>query len=185
MRAGNTLKKAVNEAVIRNLSPVDGRAMPPVPISSEAEVKATVARSRAAQNGWAGLGFEKRAKLMKRAGRIMLERRQELLELLHDEAGKPPGEVLMGEALGALQFISDWIVIARPFLKEKKVPISIVAFPGKSAVVQSVPRGVVGIIAPWNFPVANFFKPVFAALLCGNTVVLKPSEFSPAPARGS
>ncbi len=172
-------KAVIEKAVIRNLSPVDGRKLPGIPITSEADVKAAVVHARAAQNKWAELGFEKRAKLMKRAGRIMLERRQELLELLHDEAGKPPGEVLMGEALGALQFITDWIKVARPFLKEKKVPISIVAFPGKSAVVQSVPRGVVGIIAPWNFPVANFFKPVFAALLCGNTVVLKPSEFAP------
>ncbi len=174
------IAKAVTaRTVIRNQSPVDLRLLPPIEVSTEAEVGEAVAFARGAQSAWAQLGFEKRAKLMKRAGRIMLERRQELLELLHDEAGKPPGEVLMGEALGALQFISDWITVARPFLKEKKVPISVVAFPGKSAVVQSVPRGVVGIIAPWNFPLANFFKPVFAALLCGNTVVLKPSEFAP------
>ncbi len=164
---------------ISNLSPVDIRKLPPIAVSTEGEVRTAVAQARAAQAGWAALGFPKRAKLMKQAGRIMLERRQELLELLHDEAGKPPGEVLMGEALGALQFISDWIKVARPFLKQKKVPISALAFPGKSAVVESVPRGVVGIIAPWNFPLANFFKPVFAALLCGNTVVLKPSEFAP------
>src|SRR5687767_11506072 len=121
-------KAVVERAVIQNRSPVDLRPMPPVAISNEADVRATVTKSRAAQSAWAELGFEKRAKLMKRAGRLMLERRQELLDLLHDEAGKPPGEVLMGEALGALQFISDWIVVARPFLKEKRVPISMVAF---------------------------------------------------------
>ncbi len=164
---------------IRNLSPVDGRKMPAVLVTPETQVKGLVGKSRLAQRKWSALTFEQRASVMKKAGRLMLERRQELLELLHDEGGKPAGEVLMGEALGALQFITDWIKVARPFLKEKKVPISPLAFPGKSAVVQSVPRGVVGIIAPWNFPVANFFKPVFAALLCGNTVVLKPSEFAP------
>ncbi|MBL9038138.1 MAG: aldehyde dehydrogenase family protein, partial [Archangium sp.] len=47
------------------------------------------------------------------------------------------------------------------------------------AVIEAVPRGVVGIIAPWNYPLGNFFKHLFPALLAGNGVVLKPSEFTP------
>ena len=129
------------EPVLRNLSPVTGKPQPAVHISSAAEVKAAIDAARAAQKGWEAMGFEARAKALKRVGKAMLERRQEVLALLHDEAGKPPGELLMGEALGGLQFILDWIKVARPFLKEKKVPINPVAFPGKSAVVQSVARG--------------------------------------------
>src|SRR4051812_30245514 len=169
----------VSKGAIRNRSPVDLRPLTPVAVSSESEVSAAVARARVAQPGWDKLGFEARAKLMKRAGKLMLQRRQEILELLHDEAGKTPGEAMMGEALGGLQFITDWISVARPQLKAQRLPINPMAFPGKSASVELVPRGVVGIIAPWNFPLANFFKPVFAALLCGNAVVLKPSEHSP------
>lgn len=172
-------ESVISNGVIRNRSPVDLHPLIPVAVTSDAEVKATVARARVAQAEWENLGFEKRATLMKRAGKLMLQRRQEVLELLHDEAGKTPGEVLMGEALGPLQYIADWISVARPYLKQRKLPISPVAFPGKSGVVDLLPRGVVGIIAPWNFPLANFFKPVFAALLCGNAVVLKPSEHSP------
>jgi acyl-CoA reductase-like NAD-dependent aldehyde dehydrogenase len=113
----------------------------------------------------------------------MIERRQEVMELLHDEAGKTPAEILMSEALGPLQYVSDWIKVIRPRLGAKRVPISPLAFPGKRGAVELVPRGVVGIIAPWNYPMANFFKPLFPALLCGNTVVLKPSEYSPRTAR--
>src|SRR5262249_36051963 len=64
-------------------------------------------------------------------------------------------------------------------LQPRPLPMNPVAWPGKSGTIDLLPRGVVAIIAPWNFPLANFFKPVFAALLCGNTVVLKPSELSP------
>ncbi|HTL11032.1 MAG TPA: aldehyde dehydrogenase family protein, partial [Bdellovibrionota bacterium] len=88
-------------------------------------------------------------------------------------------EMLMSEVVGPLQYMKDWIGVARPWLKSKKLPISPLAFPRKKAMIDRVPRGVVGVIAPWNYPFGNFFKPVFAALLSGNTVVLKPSEFTP------
>src|SRR4051812_41256118 len=144
----------ISNGSIRNLCPVDLHALTAVPVTTEAQLAATVARARAAQPAWEKLGFEARAKLMKRAGKLLLQRRQEILELLHDEAGKTPGEVMMGEALGALQFITDWISVARPQLKAQRLPINPMAFPGKSASVELVPRGVVGIIAPWNFPLA-------------------------------
>ena len=167
------------KAVINNECPVDMHALVPVPVTTPAELAATLNAARSAQPEWVALGFERRAKLLEKAAKRMLQRRQEVLELLHDETGKTPGDVLMGEALGALQFVTDWVKVARPHLKPRKLPMSPVAFPGKSGVIELVPRGVVAVIAPWNFPLANFFKPVFAALLTGNAVVLKPSELSP------
>ena len=103
----------ISNGTIRNVCPVDLRALTQVAVTSDAQVAATVARARAAQPAWEKLGFEARAKLMKRAGKVLLRRRQEVLELLHDEAGKTPGEMMMGEALGGLQFITDWISVAR------------------------------------------------------------------------
>lgn len=164
---------------LRNQCPVDLHPLVPVAVTTPDELTRTVARARAAQAEWEALGFEKRGKLLVAAAKGILARRQEVLELLHDETGKTPGDVLMGEALGALQFVQDWISVARPHLKTRKLPMSPIAFPGKSGTIDLVPRGVVAVIAPWNFPLANFFKPVFAALLCGNAVVLKPSELSP------
>lgn len=164
---------------LKNLCPVDLHPLPPVHVHTAEEVRAAVKAAKAAQAQWAALGFDARAKLLKRAGKLMLERRQQVYELLHDETGKVAPEVLMGEALGPLQYISDWIGVARGHLKPKRIGLNPIAWPGKSATLELVPRGVVGIIAPWNFPLANFFKPVFAALLCGNAVVLKPSEYSP------
>ena len=165
--------------LLENQCPVDLHPLVPVAVTTPRELEQVVARARAAQAEWEALGFEKRGKLLLAAAKGILARRQEVLELLHDETGKTPGDILMGEALGALQFVQDWIKVARPHLRTRRLPMSPVAFPGKSGTIDLVPRGVVAVIAPWNFPLANFFKPVFAALLCGNAVVLKPSELSP------
>jgi acyl-CoA reductase-like NAD-dependent aldehyde dehydrogenase len=167
----------VNVSTLENVCPVDLRALSPVPITRDVADK--VREARTAQPAWEALGFDARAAMIERAARIILERRAQVLELLHDEAGKTPGDVLMGEALGALQFLKDYIEVARPYLKPRKLPFNPIAMPGKSGHVDLIARGVVAIITPWNFPLATFFRPVFAALLCGNTVVLKPSELSP------
>jgi acyl-CoA reductase-like NAD-dependent aldehyde dehydrogenase len=169
----------IRDGKITGACPVDFRPLPTVAVTSDPDLGAVVKAARAVQPRWEALGLDERARLLKRAGRRMLERRQEVLELLHDEAGKTPAEILMSEALGPLQYISDWIKVVRRYSRPRKLPINPLAFPGKSGRTEVVPRGVVGIIAPWNYPLANFFKPVFAALLTGNTVVLKPSEYSP------
>lgn len=166
-----------SNAVLENRCPVDLRALAPEPVTRD--LAAQVRRARTAQPGWEALGFDARAALLERAAKRMLERREEVLALLHDEAGKTPADALMGEALGPLQFLRDYVAVARPHLAPRKLPFNPIAFPGKRGHIDLVARGVVAVITPWNFPLATFFRPVFGALLCGNTVVLKPSEHSP------
>lgn len=174
---GETQLSAVRE--IQRFSPVDGQVLPPVPMSTHAQVTETITRARAAQPAWQALGFEGRAKLVRLAARRLLEKRNEIVALGQEELGKYPAEMLMTEAVGPLEFAAAWIKQARSALRRKTVPVSSLAFPGKSAKVELVPRGVLGIIAPWNFPLANFFKGVFPGLLSGNAVVVKPSELTP------
>lgn len=168
---------AENVRHLENRCPVDLRPLAPVPVTSD--LAEQVRRARTAQPAWEALGFDARAAMLERAARIIVERREEVLELLHDEAGKTPGDALMGEALGALQFLRDYVKVARPYLRPRKLPFNPIAMPGKSGRTELIARGVVAIITPWNFPLATFFRPVFAALLCGNTAVVKPSEHSP------
>lgn len=136
-------------------------------------------KAKNAQPGFHALGFKTRARLLEQAGTEMLRRREEVVALLHAEAHKIYPEILLSEAIGPLQYIKDWTKVAAPFLKRHRVPISPLAFPGKKAWRDQVPRGVVGIITPFNYPFGNFFKPVFAALLSGNAVIIKPSEYTP------
>lgn len=164
---------------VHGVSPVDLENLPPVRRSTPDELTAAVKRARDAQKGWEALGFKARAKLLKAAARRMLERRAEAIELIRREAGKSPAQAAMTEAIGPLDYLNNWIGVVRPFLERQKLPISPLAFPGKKGWVDMVPRGVVALIAPWNYPIATYFKPLWPALLCGNTVVIKPSEYTP------
>ena len=160
-------------------SPIDLHQLDVVKTTPIADVTAIVARARLAQPAWEALGFEGRARLMKKACKLLLERRAEAVRLIRDEAGKPASWALMHEAVGPLDYVSKWIKVARPQLRSRKLPMEALAMPGKSARTDLVARGVVGIIAPWNYPLAVYFKPVLPALLSGNAVVIKPSEYTP------
>jgi acyl-CoA reductase-like NAD-dependent aldehyde dehydrogenase len=164
---------------IHGVCPLDLSSLPVVRADAPADVAAVVAKARAAQPEWERIGFQARAALLTAACRRMLERRSESVDLVRKEAGKSAVLASLTEAVGPLEFLKTWIPVVRPFLEPKKLPISAVAMPGKRAVVEMVPRGVVALIAPWNYPLATYFKPVMPALLCGNTVVFKPSEYAP------
>ena len=111
--------------------------------------------------------------------RRMVERREDVVALLKDEVGKYPADVLMSEALAPIDSLEQWIKIAKKALAPKPVRLNPVAFPGKSARIEREPRGVIGVIAPWNYPVAGLYRSLLPALLTGNGVVLKPSEYTP------
>ena len=99
--------------------------------------------------------------------------------LVEEEIGKVHAEALFTEALGPLDAVKGWAGVLAPALARRRVPLNPLGFPGKRAYVDAVPRGVVAIIAPWNFPVAGLYRSVFPALMSGNAIVLKPSEHSP------
>jgi acyl-CoA reductase-like NAD-dependent aldehyde dehydrogenase len=98
---------------------------------------------------------------------------------VRSEIGKTDAEALFHEALGPLDTVNGWAAIVRSHCAPRGVSLNPVAFPGKRASVERVPRGVVGVIAPWNYPVAGLYRAVIPALMTGNAVVLKPSEHSP------
>ncbi len=179
MRAPSEVTPLLQDGEIRGFSAVDGKPRPPTRVTPEAEVAEAVKRARAAQVGWEALGFDARVRLMKAATRRMLERRSEALALLLEEGGKFAEEAMFTEALGPLDYLKNWVPVVRGYLKPRKLPIPALAYPGKRAVTELLARGVVGVIAPWNYPLGTYFKPVFPALLCGNAVVMKPSEFAP------
>ncbi|HTS83189.1 MAG TPA: aldehyde dehydrogenase family protein [Myxococcaceae bacterium] len=138
-----------------------------------------LARGRVAQESWSHTHLAARVACLVGAAHEMLARRQEAMDLATREIGKVHAEALFNEALGPLDAVKGWARVLRPALRRRRVPLNPLGFPGKRAWVEAVPRGVVAIIAPWNFPVAGLYRSVFPALLSGNAVVLKPSELSP------
>jgi len=143
------------------------------------DLSARVREAREAQRVWAETPFEERARKLERAAKDMLARRREAIELAHEEMGKPLAEGIFNETLGPLDTVKTWSKVVGRATGREKVRLNPLNFPKKRAWVDLVPRGVVGIIAPWNYPIAGLYRSVLPALLTGNAVILKPSEFTP------
>ena len=149
------------------------------PSTDAAGVREAVRRAREAQARWRLEPLPRRVEALRRAARTMLRRRAQVIELAHEEMGKVTAEGLFNEALGPLDAVNGWASVVEEGTARKRVPLNPLAFARKSAWIDVVPRGVVGVIAPWNFPVAGLFRSVLPALLTGNGVVVKPSEYTP------
>jgi acyl-CoA reductase-like NAD-dependent aldehyde dehydrogenase len=138
-----------------------------------------VARARAVQQRWKLEPLRTRVAALERAAKTMLRRRSEVIALAAEEMGKVEAEGLFNEALGPLDTVKGWAHVVETATARRHVRLNPISFPRKRAHVDLVPRGVVGVIAPWNFPVAGLYRSTLPALLTGNAVVVKPSEYTP------
>lgn len=159
--------------------PATGKPLSPVEATPVEEVRHVVERARRAGDKWAARSTRRRAKAVKDLAKAVLERADEIAAIISEETGKSADEALLNEVSGIAEYAAVAIKESRAALKPTSVPISSITYPGKRATIEAIPRGVVGIIAPWNYPFSIFFKPLFPALLAGNAVVLKPSEYTP------
>ncbi|MDP2275775.1 MAG: aldehyde dehydrogenase family protein [Archangium sp.] len=162
-----------------SINPADLKALEPVKASTPDEVRAAVATARTAQANWVALPLATRADAMRALGQAVLAKADELAKLMSMETGRSVVECKASELTSLVPYIETAIVVAKEALAPSKVRLSMLDFPGKKGVTEAVPRGVIGIIAPWNYPLGNFWKSLFPALLSGNGVVLKPSEHTP------
>lgn len=170
---------AAHQNFVARTCPIDLRPLDPVPAASPEEIAAAVARARAAQELWRERPLAERREPLIRAAKNMLRRRGEVMALARDEMGKLAIEGLFNEALGPLDTVKSWAGIVERATSRRRVFMNPLKFGGKSAYIDSVPRGVIGVIAPWNYPVAGLYRSLLPALLTGNGVVLKPSEYTP------
>jgi succinate-semialdehyde dehydrogenase/glutarate-semialdehyde dehydrogenase len=127
---------------------------------------------------WAQLPLADRARYMRRTAQVLIDSLDELTALLTREQGKPRSESYVMELLPTIDAL-HWIAKAGPeILADEKIqqPIFIKQ---KSARFAYEPLGVVGVIAPWNYPWSIPFGEVAIALMAGNGVVLKPASLTP------
>ncbi len=170
---------ATSNENIHPISPIDLRPLPAVRVSSVTEIADAVASARVAQADWRRRPFEDRVAALTRAAKTMLRKRAEVMALAREEMGKVDCEAMFNEALGPLDAVSAWAKVVRRGIAREQVRLNPLSFPNKRAYIDMVPRGVVGIIAPWNFPVAGLYRATLPALLSGNAIVVKPSEYTP------
>jgi acyl-CoA reductase-like NAD-dependent aldehyde dehydrogenase len=160
-------------------SPADGSELPAVMATSPEEVANVVERAQAAQKAWAEVSVRDRAAAVVKVKKRLLARAQEIAELVRKECGKPLEEAALAEVLPNADLIDYWTFCIEDLLEATQVELDAMSFPGKTGHIHRAPRGVVALIAPWNYPVAIPLRTIVPALLAGNAVVFKPSEITP------
>lgn len=149
-----------------------------VPVSNADDVGAAVNRARDAFAVWGRLGFGQRLEHILAVRDLILERADELVDIICRETGKLEAEAVSSELLITCELIEYYRKHGRLALRREKVPTGSL-LPHKRAWRVFEPMGVVGVISPWNYPFTLAMTPTVSALLAGNTVVLKPSEVTP------
>ena len=159
-------------------SPVTGERLADFHVTSEAEVRAAVARARSAFGSWRETTLARRMELLLRIKEVVRTHGEEYARRISEDTGKPLVDSLLTELMSVPLFLDYYKKEAPRVLARKKVAGNIL-FPGKTSYVEHFPIGVVAIISPWNFPFQLSMVPVVSALIAGNTVLLKPSEVTP------
>ena len=159
------------EARIEATSPATGETIGTVPEGTREDVRRAIAAANDAWREWAALSAFDRAVAMERVAEIIEERREELAHTLTLDQGKP----LKAEAYDEVDELVEYFDMAGGDAKrlEGAMPPSVDA--GKRVLLYRVPRGVVGVITPWNWPYTMPAEAIAPALACGNAVVWTPA----------
>lgn len=154
------------------LDPATEKVVATVPAAGAAEVDAAVARAATAQRAWAAAAPADRARLLRRFASVVDDHTEELARLEVTEAGHTIGNARW-EA-GNVRDLLDYAAGGVERLTGRQIPV-----PGGLDVTLLEPLGVVGVIAPWNFPMPIAAWGTAPALAAGNAVILKPAETTP------
>jgi acyl-CoA reductase-like NAD-dependent aldehyde dehydrogenase len=172
-------KRSTSKKALESFSPTTGELLGAVETLTPPKVQGVVDDVAEIQPFWAQLSLEDRARYMRRAADVLLAEIDELAELLTREQGKPRVESYSMELLPTVDALK-WIADQGPeILADEKVSFPQAFLKTKRAKFAYEPIGVVGVIAPWNYPWSIPFGEVAIALMAGNGVVLKPASLTP------
>ena len=153
-----------------------GEPLAEIPAGTADDVVAAVERARAAQVAWADRDVADRVAVITRFAKEVMRNRAELMDIVQAETGKSRSSA-QEEVLDCLITARHYARTAPGLLAPKRVQGML---PGLTkAVVRRQPKGVVGVIAPWNYPLNLAATDALAALIAGNAVVIKPASITP------
>jgi len=144
------------------------------PLSTQADVDAAVSAAREAYKTWRLVPAPKRAEILFRVAELLVKRKEEFSRDMTREMGK-----ILAETRGDVQEAIDMIYYMAGEGRRLFGQTTPSELPNKFAMSVRQPIGVCGMITPWNFPMAIPSWKMMPALVCGNTVVLKPAEDTP------
>jgi len=163
---------AVSAETMQVLEPATEQVLAELPRAGVEEADEAIARAKAAFPAWRDVAPGERAKLLRRLARVLEDNVEELAQLEARNVGKPISDA-RGE-VGSVVDVFDYYAGAPERLLGSQIPVA-----GGIDLTFREPLGVVGLITPWNFPLAIASWKIGPALAAGNTIVLKPAELTP------
>jgi acyl-CoA reductase-like NAD-dependent aldehyde dehydrogenase len=171
--------RATTIPAVESIDPATGDVIARFDTTPPGEMPEIFARARRAQAEWAAQPLVARCVLLRRVREALFARRQEVAGVITSEVGKPRVEALFADVLVALDSTTYYADHAAEMLRAERVPHHNLAVKAKSGWLRYEPYGVIGLISPWNYPLAIPMGQIVPAVVAGNAVVLKPSELTP------
>ena len=152
-------------------SPLTGAPLASLPLSTPEDVQTAVEAARSAQRAWARTPMSHRQRILLRYHDLVLDRQDQLLDLVQLESGKT--------RLQAFEEVADVALVARYYARTAAGHLRPRRRPGLFPLLTQTtelhhPKGVVGIVSPWNYPLTLAVSDALPALAAGNAVVLRP-----------
>lgn len=167
------------ERTLTSFNPATGEPIGYIPLVGREGIDAALAAAREAQPAWSRLTVTERAGYLRTLRLRIVEEAEELAHLISTEQGKPRADAFSIEILPAATLLKYLEREAPKLLAPQRVAPRQPLFASKRSTYYYEPLGVIAIISPWNYPFGIPFQQLAAALVAGNTVVLKPSPFTP------
>src|ERR671920_824132 len=162
--SGNGATRAEEFEVI---TPAPGEVIAKVPDMTAEQVRELAAKGRAAQPGWEAMGFEGRARILRRAQKWLLDNAERVIETIVSETGKTWEDAQLAEISYGANAFGFWAKNAEKYLADERVRSSNLTVKSKKLVVRYRPLGLIGVIGPWNYPLTNSFGDCIPALMAG------------------
>ena len=166
---------AANPTIIHCYSPSTHEKLGTVPNLTAEQVSTLAQRSRAAQQVWKSTTFSQRRRVLRTLQQYIVSHIDEICQLCVMDSGKTQVDALLGEILTTCEKIRTLLHHGETWLESSIRDVNPMMM-HKTAYVQYVPLGVLGIIAPWNYPFHNMLNHVLSGMFSGNGVLTKCSE---------
>jgi acyl-CoA reductase-like NAD-dependent aldehyde dehydrogenase len=148
-----------------------------VPAMGREEVDILCRRATEAQKSWSRTTFAQRRMVLRTIQQYILDHQEDICRVCARDSGKPKVDALLGEVMTTCEKIRCMNQNGEKWLQRSYRPVGPMMI-HKTAYVEYVPYGVLGVIAPWNYPFHNMLNHVISGLFSGNAVVSKVSEYT-------
>jgi acyl-CoA reductase-like NAD-dependent aldehyde dehydrogenase len=179
VRIAGMAATAVSIDTLASIDPATGRVLGQIEKTPPETVGKIVARARAAQAEWVRVPIETRCRQLRVLLQCMMKARNELAEAVVRESGKPCVEALFADVFVSLDSAEHWSKEAARALRTTRLPHHSSAAKTKSGYLVHEPLGIIAIISSWNYPLAIPMSQIIPAVVAGNAVVCKTSDFTP------